>query len=93
MTALGALGYTIAHSAAIPANATRLFDTDVVAYTDGLVRAPRGATGWLACPGGDGAGYRISAALEGVIFAAACVGVDLSVSGVPEGTVGAWQYD
>ncbi|CAK7274962.1 hypothetical protein SEPCBS57363_006433 [Sporothrix epigloea] len=89
----GSVGYTQAHSAMVPANATT---SGLVVYDKGgLVNLNSGGYGWAACPS------KVDGKVEYTIFAASkvnnatlanCTAVNLKVKTEPKGTVGAWQY-
>lgn len=90
LEANGAVGYTQAHSASIPANATQ---GGLVAYGGGggFVNLNSGGYGWVACV--SEGGYALFALDEqNKDSLASCVPVNLKVNVQPEGTVGAWQY-
>jgi hypothetical protein len=84
----GAVGYTIAHSSAVPEGAIR----------DGWTYSPGESFGYLswrngllACPTSVGADeYEIFAQVDGVQFGDDCLGFDALASNVTG--VGAWQY-
>jgi len=86
----GALGYTQAHSAAIPTGATLTgFSRD----------APSGGnsfgylhfdTGFVACPAGEGQGYQVFGQVADATFGSECLGFDALT--VATAQPGAWQY-
>ena len=97
--AKGTVGYTQAHSAAMPPNATL---PGFAAYADGggLVNIASGGYGWAACPptaagggGGANAAYTLIAlTADNKKQYSYCIPVNLKIKPVAKGTVGAWQY-
>lgn len=92
----GFVHYTQAHSASMPPGSTV---GGLVAYAGGgLVNLNSGGYGWAACPStsptGGGAGGHTLVALtaDNKDTLAYCTPVNLKVTALPAGTVGAWQY-
>ncbi|EFW99820.1 c6 zinc finger domain containing protein [Grosmannia clavigera kw1407] len=88
-----AVAYSQAHSAALPPGALL---GGLVAYNGGgFVNLHADGWAWLACPPDDNTatGYSLHAAsTTNKDFLANCTPVNLKVSVLPLGTVGAWQY-
>jgi hypothetical protein len=91
------VGYTQAHSAYVPPGSTI---GGFVAYQGGgFVNLNPGAWGWVACPstasGGGGNDGRWNLVAKNETNAAnlgGCYAVNLRVTQLPSGTLGAWQY-
>ena len=85
----GAVGYTIAHSAAIPSGSI----VEPFHYTapaaEGTVGSLTGPAGFLACPDGVAGEYQIFVQVPG-FTRTDCTGIGAAASPV-EGS-GAWQY-
>ena len=83
----GALAYTQAHST-LMTNMSMLGGG--TPYENAGYFGPNGSY-WVACPGATA--YQVFANLPSVVFADDCVGFYAVVEDLPQGTVGAWQYE
>jgi len=91
-----AVGYTIAHSAQIPAGSTV---GGLQAYQGGgYVNLNSGGWGWVACPptasgGGGNNGWNLVAKnASNAANLGGCTAINLQVHQLPSGTIGAWEY-
>jgi hypothetical protein len=85
----GALGYTQAHSAYVPAGAIREGFSLVAPGANGLGQLEFD-TGFVACPAGEGQGYQVFGQVQGATFGSECLGFDALT--VAASGPGAWQY-
>lgn len=81
----GALTFSQAHSAAT----YNLSAYGSSVYQDGGYYGPRNEQ-LIACPT-EGV-WQVFAQLAGLVFESDCVGFHAVAHGVPEGTIGAWEY-